>query len=78
MLWVKFTRLPHTLRILEAQLRHNIKAPPWQTSGPSTHMCKHFLLLRFTLHHICIVGVWFPYFYTIVLRLLHASAGKVG
>ena len=34
MLWVKFTRLPHTLRILEAQLRHHIKAPPWQTSGP--------------------------------------------
>jgi hypothetical protein len=27
-----------------------------------THMCKHVLLLRFTLHHMFIVGVWFRLF----------------
>jgi hypothetical protein len=27
-----------------------------------THMCKHVLLLRFTLYNIFIVGVWFRLF----------------
>jgi hypothetical protein len=41
-------------------IRYHIVAFP--SIARHTHMCKHVLLLRFTLHHMFIVGVWFPLF----------------